>query len=95
VVAATEVHLTAPVEELVAAAIAEAEAMRTATSLATHMATTTLAIGSTRSATKRPPKQATATACFPAYSARLRNMLLPEKFIPLGISKYDAEQDPV
>jgi hypothetical protein len=31
---------------------------------------------------------------FPAFSARLRN-LLPEKFKPLGITKYDARQDPV
>jgi hypothetical protein len=27
---------------------------------------------------------------FPAFSARLRNLLLPEKFKPLGITKYDA-----
>jgi hypothetical protein len=34
--------------------------------------------------------------CFPAFSARLRNLLLlPEKFKPLGITKYDAKQDPV
>jgi hypothetical protein len=32
---------------------------------------------------------------FPAFSARLRNLLLPEKFKPLGITKYDATQDPV
>jgi hypothetical protein len=32
---------------------------------------------------------------FPAFSARLRNLLLPEKFKPLGISKYDAKQDPI
>jgi hypothetical protein len=32
---------------------------------------------------------------FPAFSAWLRNLLLPEKFKPLGISKYDAKQDPV
>jgi hypothetical protein len=32
---------------------------------------------------------------FPALSARLRNLLLPEKFKPLGITKYDANQDPV
>jgi hypothetical protein len=32
---------------------------------------------------------------FPAYSARLRDLLLPEKFKPLGITKYDAKQDPV
>jgi hypothetical protein len=28
---------------------------------------------------------------FPAFSARLRNLLLPEKFKPLGITKYDAK----
>jgi hypothetical protein len=28
---------------------------------------------------------------FPAYSARLRDLLLPEKFKPLGITKYDAK----
>jgi hypothetical protein len=32
---------------------------------------------------------------FPAFSARHRNLLLPEKFKPLGITKYDAKQDPV
>jgi hypothetical protein len=32
---------------------------------------------------------------FPAFSARLRNLLLPEKFKPLGITKYDVKQDPV
>jgi hypothetical protein len=32
---------------------------------------------------------------FPAFSARLRNLLLPVKFKPLGITKYDAKQDPV
>jgi hypothetical protein len=32
---------------------------------------------------------------FPAFSAWLRNLLLPEKFKPLGITKYDAKQDPV
>jgi hypothetical protein len=32
---------------------------------------------------------------FPAYSAQLRNLLLPEKFKPLRITKYDAKQDPV
>jgi hypothetical protein len=32
---------------------------------------------------------------FPAFSARLRYLLLPEKFKPLGITKYDAKQDPV
>jgi hypothetical protein len=32
---------------------------------------------------------------FPAFSARLRNLLLSKKFKPLGITKYDAKQDPV
>jgi hypothetical protein len=32
---------------------------------------------------------------FPAFSARLRDLILPEKFKPLGITKYDAKQDPV
>jgi hypothetical protein len=32
---------------------------------------------------------------FPAFSARLRNLALPEKFKPLGITKYDMKQDPV
>jgi hypothetical protein len=30
---------------------------------------------------------------FPAFSARLHNLLLPEKFKPLGITKYDAMKD--
>jgi hypothetical protein len=32
---------------------------------------------------------------FPTFSARLRDLLLPEKFKPLKITKYDAKQDPV
>jgi hypothetical protein len=32
---------------------------------------------------------------FPAFSARLRNLLVSEKFKPLGITKYNAKQDPV
>jgi hypothetical protein len=32
---------------------------------------------------------------FPAFSIRLRNLLLLEKFKPLGITKYDAKQDPI
>jgi hypothetical protein len=32
---------------------------------------------------------------FPAFSRRLRNLLLPDKFKPLGITKYDAKQDPI
>jgi hypothetical protein len=32
---------------------------------------------------------------FPAFSPRLRNLLPPDKFKPLGITKYDAKQDPI
>jgi hypothetical protein len=32
---------------------------------------------------------------FPAFSPRLRNLLLAEKFKPLGITKYDAKQDTI
>jgi hypothetical protein len=32
---------------------------------------------------------------FPAFSPRLRNLLLPDKFKPLGITHYDAKQDPI
>jgi hypothetical protein len=32
---------------------------------------------------------------FPAFSPQLRNMLLPDKFKPLGITKYEAKQDPI
>jgi hypothetical protein len=45
----------------------------------------------------RPKKSATAgdNDDFPAFSPRLRNLLLPDKFKPLGITKYDAKQDPI
>jgi hypothetical protein len=32
---------------------------------------------------------------FPAFSPRLHNFLLPDKFKPLGITKYDTKQDPI
>jgi hypothetical protein len=32
---------------------------------------------------------------FPAFSPRLRNLLLPDKIKPPGITKYDAKQDPI
>jgi nitrate reductase gamma subunit len=64
-VAAAEAHITTPAEELVAAAITEAEATRTAMSPAVHVTTTTLAIGLMRSIKKRPLNQATSTASPP------------------------------
>jgi hypothetical protein len=46
---------------------------------------------------KRLKKSATAgnNDGFPAFSPQLRNLLLPDKFKPLGITKYDAKQDPI
>jgi hypothetical protein len=32
---------------------------------------------------------------FPAFSPQIRNLLLPKKFKPLGITKYDTKQDPI
>jgi hypothetical protein len=70
--------------EPVVEAIAEAEATQTATSPVSHAVATMPAVES---------KKFDATN--PRFSARLRNLLLPEKFKPLGITKYDAKQDPV
>jgi hypothetical protein len=73
--------------EPVAEAIAEAEATQTATRSgydARH-----------RIEEVRRKKSSTAgeNDGFPAFSARLRNLLLPEKFKPLEITKYDVKQD--
>jgi hypothetical protein len=78
--------------EPMAEAIAEAEATQIATPPVSHAAATTPGIEEIRC-----KKSATAgeNDGFPAFSARLRNLLLPEKFKPLGITKYDAKQDPV
>jgi hypothetical protein len=72
-------------EELVAVAIAEAEAMRTATLLATHVAAMMPATRLRRSVAKKATK-ASDSDDFPTYSARLRDLLLPEKFKPLVIT---------
>jgi hypothetical protein len=78
--ATAEARTMEPTGGPVAAAVAAAEATRTATPLA-------------------PPRAATTTADdndgFPAFSPRLRNLLLPDKFKPLGITKYDTKQDPI
>jgi hypothetical protein len=44
---------------------------------------------------RKKATEATDNDDFPAYSARLRNLLLFDKFKPLGISKYDTKQDSV
>jgi hypothetical protein len=74
--------------EPVAEAVVEAEATQSATSLVSHAAATMPVAESRKFDARNPPRQA-------AFSARLRNLLLPEKFKPLGITKYDAKQDPV
>jgi hypothetical protein len=77
-----------------AEATAEAEATRTTTPPALH------------AAASMPTKKIEELRCkkssmagdndgFPAFSTRLRNVLLLEKFKPLGITKYDTKQDPV
>jgi hypothetical protein len=64
--AAVGAHLTVLAGKLVAAAITEAEATRTATSPASHVAATMLATESKRFVAKRPLRQATATASPPS-----------------------------
>jgi hypothetical protein len=75
-----------------AEATAAAEATRTATPPVLHVAAST---PSKKIEEIRRKKSSTAgdNNGFPAFSARLRNLLLPEKFKPLGITKYDAKQD--
>jgi hypothetical protein len=77
-----------------AEATAPAEATRIATPPALHVAASTPA---KKIEELRRKKSSTAgdNDGFPAFSARLHNLLLPEKFKPLGITKYDAKQDPV
>jgi hypothetical protein len=75
-------------------ATAETEATRTATPLALHVAALTLA---KKIKELRCKKSSIAgdNDGFPAFSARLRNLLLLEKFKHLGITKYSAKQDSV
>jgi hypothetical protein len=92
--ATARAHRTVLAEELVAVAIAEAEAKRKAMSLAIHVAATMPATKLKKFVAKKA-SEANDSDDFPAFSARLRDLLLPEKFKPLRITKYDAKQDPV
>jgi hypothetical protein len=80
--------------EPVAEAIAEAEATQIATSPAPCVAATMPAAELNKYDATSPPRQATMTASPPSpldfvvYSSH-------RKFKPLGITKYDAKQDPV
>jgi hypothetical protein len=92
-VAAVEAPHTGLAGEPVAEAIAEAWATQIATSPAPHTMATMLAAKLKKYDAKSPRQ--TTTMASPPFSARLRNLLLPEKFKPLGITKYDTKQDPV
>jgi hypothetical protein len=83
---------TAATVDAVVVATKEAEVAQTTMSPAMHMAATMPVTGSTRYATPiRPPTSKTTTS----PQSRLRALLLPKKFKPLEISKYDAKQDPI
>jgi hypothetical protein len=77
-----------------AEATAEAEATRTTTPPALHVAALTLAKKIKELRCKKS-SMAGDNDGFPAFSARLRNLLLPEQFKHLGITKYNAKQDSV
>jgi hypothetical protein len=81
-------------EELGAEATTAAEATRTPTPPVYHAAAS---MPPQKIEELRRKKSSTAgdNDGFPAFSARLRNLLLPEKFKPLGITKYGAKQDPI
>jgi hypothetical protein len=80
--------------ELGAEMTAAAEATRTATPLALHAVALTPAKKSKNYGAKSPPRRATTMASPPSPHG-FTNLLLPEKFKPLGITKYDMKQDPV
>jgi hypothetical protein len=79
-----------PVEE----ATVGVKATRTATPPVSHAAAT-MPAKKLKNYDAKKSSTAGDNVDFPAFSARLRNLLLPEKFKPLGITKYDAKQDPV
>jgi hypothetical protein len=76
-----------------AAATAAVETTRTATPLVPHRAAMTPARRFRSCGGRSQPPQATTTASPPSHLDR--NLLLPDKFKPLGITKYDTKQDPI
>jgi hypothetical protein len=81
-------------EELVAEAIAEAVATQTAMSPVPHAAAK-MPAAELKKYDAISPQTAGDNDGFLAFSSRLHNLLLPKKFKPLGITKYNAKQDPV
>jgi hypothetical protein len=78
----------------VAEAIAEAKATQIATSLVPHAASTMPAAELKKYDTRSPPRQATMTVSLPSL-LHFAICFILEKFRHLGITKYDAKQDPV
>jgi hypothetical protein len=89
--ATTKAPTTEPTRGPAAAVVAAVETTGTATPPEPHRA------ARQKFEELRQKKSATAgdNDGFPAFSPRLRNLLLPDKFKPLGITKYDAKQDPI
>jgi hypothetical protein len=83
-------HHTALAEELVAAAIAggrgHANSHVTGNSHGGYDARHRI-----EEICRKKANEASDSDGFPTYSARLRDLLLPKKFKPLGITKYDAK----
>jgi hypothetical protein len=79
--------------EPVAEAIAEVEATQTATSPAPHAAARMPTAKLKKYDTTSPPRQATMTTSSPSLLDFA--IYFSQKFKPLGITKYDAKQDPV
>jgi hypothetical protein len=92
--ATVEAPTTGPTGGPAAGAVVAVKTTRTATPPEPHRAATTRR---QKIEELRRKKSATAgdNGSFPAFSPRLRNLLLPDKFKPLGITKYDAKQDPI
>jgi hypothetical protein len=92
--ATTEAPTMGPTGGPVAEAIAAAEATQTATPSEPHRA-----VSNARKKIEELWQKKSATVGdndgFPTFSLRLRNLLLPDKFKPLEITKYDAKQDPI
>jgi septal ring-binding cell division protein DamX len=91
--ATAEAPTTAPTEGPVEEAVAAAEATRTATPPEPHRAATTPARRLRNYSARRLRRQATTTASPPS----LRDFVTSSQrnFKPLGITKYDAKQDPI
>jgi hypothetical protein len=75
-------------------AVVAVETTRTATPPEPHRAVTTPARKLKNFGGRSPPPPATTTAS-PLSLLGFANLLLPDKFKPLGITKYDAKQDPI